>query len=289
MNNQQSIIDNQFPIVFFGTGKYVLPILETLKSSYEIPLVLTTEKSDSEPVSKFAQENGIKLISVAKFDEDVDSEIKKTGAEVAVLAYFGMILPKQILKLFPKGIINVHPSLLPKYRGPTPGQTALLNGDKTTGVSIIRLDQEVDHGPILVQQEVEILPNDTASTLYERLFKIGSQILAKTLPKYLSGKLKSTEQGHSKATLTKTLMRDSGFIDIASPPAVEEIENMIKAYFPWPGVWTKATINNKLSIIKFLPERRIQVEGGKPMSYKDFLNGYPKLQPELVGLLEKLQ
>lgn len=276
-------------VIFFGTGAYVLPIIEQLNKDFEVRLVLTTEKTDSESVSEFSRENNIELISVVKFDQDVASEIKKSGAEVAVLAYFGMILPKQILDIFSKGIINVHPSLLPKYRGSTPVQAAILNGDKKTGVTIIKLDEQVDHGPILSQQETKILSSDTSSTLYERLFIIGSQLLSKTLPRYLDRQLKPVEQDHSKATFTKSLTRDSGFINIDNPPSSEQIESMIKAYFPWPGVWTKAIINNKVSIIKFLPEKRIQVEGKKPMSYKDFSNGYPTLQQELAEVLKKLQ
>ncbi len=271
-------------IVFFGTGNYVLPILEVLKSDFELVLVLTTEKNDIEPVSKFCKKNGIKCISVSKFDHNTKYLIQNTAATAGVLANFGLIIPQEVLDIFPKGIINIHPSLLPKYRGPTPGQTAILNGDTKTGVTIIKLDKEVDHGPILVQEKVEILPNDTASTLYERLFKIGSQMLAKSLPMYLCGELKPTEQDHSKANFTKTLTRDSGFIDLNNQQSIinNQLHHMIRAYSLWPGVWLvcnsekgeESSLNNK--IIKLLPDNKVQVEGGKPMSYKDFLNGYPE-------------
>lgn len=277
-------------ILFFGTGFYVIPILETLISDFEVPLVLTTEKSDSEPVSKFCRENNIECLRVSKFTDSVEGQLSMVNASLAVLANFSLIIPERILKIFPKGIINIHPSLLPKYRGPAPGQTAILNGDKKTGVTIIKLDEQVDHGPILAQLEEPILDRDTAQTLYERLFKIGSHLLSKSLPKYLSGELKPVEQNHSKATFTKTLTRQDGFIDLNSQSSIVngQLSRMIRAYFPWPGVWTKTTINNKQSIIKFLPEKRIQVEGKKPMTFKDFLNGYAKLQPQLVELLEKL-
>ena len=271
-------------IVFFGTGPYVLPILEQLNKGFEIPLVLTTEKSYTEPVSKFCKEKYIECILVSKFNEAVVSKIKKAGAEIATLAYFGMILPRSVLDIFPKGIINVHPSLLPLYRGSTPGQSALLNGDTKTGVTIIKLDEEVDHGPILVQKEQEILTSDTSSTLYERLFSTGAQLLPNTLHKYLPGELKPAEQNHNEATFTKTLTRDSGFISLEDVPYKKTIENMIRAYFPWPGVWFKAKLGETEKRIILLPEGKIQVEGKKEMSYKDFVNGYA----EAKEILQKL-
>lgn len=266
-------------VVFFGTGVYVLPILEILKTDFKLSLVLTTEKDNNEPVSKFCRENKISHISIQKFSNETILAIKKSDAEIGILANFGLILPQALLDIFPKGIINVHPSLLPKYRGPTPGQTAILNGDIKTGVSIIKLDEEIDHGPILTQQEEPILTDDTADTLYVRLFKIGSTLLSKCIPIYLSGELNPTEQNHEQATFTKTLTRDSGFIDLSSLEIGNlklEIDRMVKAYFPWPGVWTKTKLGNTEKIIKLLPNEKIQVEGKKEMSHKDFINGYPE-------------
>ncbi len=283
--------------VFFGTGTHVIPVLEVLKKDFEVPLVITTEKGDSEPVSAFCKKNKIECLRIDSFSsETIRHKLLAINAVIAVLANFGLIIPQEVLDIFPKGIINIHPSLLPKYRGPTPGQTAILNGENITGVSIIKLDNQVDHGPILSQTEEPILPNDTASTLYERLFMIGAQIIADILPMYLTGKLKPAEQNHSNATFTKTLTRDSGLIDLSNLPPRNTIENMIRAYSPWPGVWLKychseqseeSQLDNK--IIKLLPNKKIQVEGKNPMNYKDFLNGYPTLQPQLVELLKILQ
>lgn len=106
-------------IVFFGTGAYVLPVLEVLNSNFDLKLILTTETKDSEPVSKFCSEKNIECLPVKKITDDVVVKVRNADAKVAVLAYFGMILPQSILEIFPKGIINIHPSLLPKYRGPT--------------------------------------------------------------------------------------------------------------------------------------------------------------------------
>lgn len=207
-------------------------------------------------------------------------------ADLAVVAAYGRILTKDELNTPKFGCINVHPSLLPKYRGPSPIQAAILNGEKKSGITIIKMDEEVDHGPILVQVEEKILPNDTAETLYERLFKIGAKLLPQTINQYLKGQIKLSPQDDSKATFTKILTRKDGFFDIKNPPSPEILDRMIRAYYPWPGVWTRAIINNKPSIVKFLPEKKIQVEGKRAMTYKDFINGYPQAKEVLSFALK---
>lgn len=201
-------------------------------------------------------------------------------ADLGVVAAYGRILTKNELNAPKYGCINVHPSLLPKYRGPTPVQTAILNGDKKTGVTIIKLDEEIDHGPVMAQTEEPIFSADTSASLYERLFEKGAQLLPKVLKKYINGRLMPKEQNHSKATFTKPLTRTDGYIDISDTIPPERLERMIRAYYPWPSVWTRLRLGKgpqaKLKIVKFLPEGKIQVEGKKPMSYKDFLNGYPE-------------
>jgi methionyl-tRNA formyltransferase len=194
-----------------------------------------------------------------------------------------------MLNTFPYGIINIHPSLLPKYRGPTPVQSAILNGDTETGVSIIKLDKFLDHGPLIAQTKEKINENDTAKTLYERLFKIGGELLVKTLNKYENAQGLFTEQDHANATFTKALTRDDGFLDLKNIyEAKEFFEKMIRAYYPWPGVWTKAKIKDNLLLVKFLPEKKIQVEGGNEMAYKDFLNGYASVaDSDLINFLKK--
>ncbi len=208
------------------------------------------------------------------------NRLRDIHAEFAVLAYFGLIVRQQVIDIFPKGILNIHPSLLPYYRGPTPVQTALLLGTNKTGVSIMLLDSEVDHGPVFAQATEPISSTDTTIRLYERLFPKGVQLLSEVLPLYLEGKTQPIEQNHSKSTLTKMLTRESGFFQDTQTQAPELLERMVRAYYPWPGVWTKCTTlpNSKLTnkIVKFLPGKMIQVEGKKPVSYKDFLNGYPE-------------
>jgi methionyl-tRNA formyltransferase len=292
VNSQSSIVNKQ-RVVFFGAGPYVLPIIDSLNKNYDLSLVVTTEKNPNDSVLSFCSKNGIEYISVNNCNSPIiNNKLSIINAELAVLASFGVIVPKQVLELFPLGIINVHPSLLPKYRGATPGQAAILAGDSETGVSIIKLDEEVDHGPVLTQAEEKIEPNDTSETLYQRLFQRGAELLLEVLPKYISGELKPREQDHSKATFTDRLTRETGSIEFSNPPNPAQLDRMIRAYYPWPGVWLKVSSkfkvkNSKLQgkIIKLLPEGRIQVEGKKIMSYNDFINGYGQEGREILAKL----
>ncbi len=275
-------------IVFFGSGKFIVPVIEILNESFDLTLVVTTEKNQNDPVVKFCNLNSIPLLTVAKFTEEHIMVIEKRKARIGVLASFGIIVPDNLLSIFEFGIINIHPSLLPKYRGPTPVQSAILNGETTTGVSIIKLDSEIDHGPILgiIDHKIEAL--DTAESLYKKLFVLGADFIRHALPNYLSGELKPFEQNHSQATFTDHLTRESGFIDLSSLEISNsklEITRKIRAFYPWPGVWFRTKLNGIERIIKLLPgdpaERevaslRIQVEGKSVMKLSDFANGYPE-------------
>lgn len=276
-------------IVFFGSSRHAIPIIEELKNNFKLSLVVTTEISDQDAVINYCRQNNIPFFPVKKIDAKAIAKIKKIEVTLAVVASFGLIIPKAVLNLFPKGIINVHPSLLPKYRGPTPVQTAIVNGDRITGVTIIKLDEEVDHGPILAEQEEKILPNDTAESLYERLFKKGAKLLSSVIQIIeLKGEVLETAQNHSRATFTKHLKRESGYIDFQNPPTPEKLDRMVRAYYPWPGVWGKLKMKSFELRIKLLPNRMLQVGGKKEVSLKDFLNGYPDAKEQVERLFEKL-
>ncbi len=253
-------------IVFFGSSNFSSLVLPYLKEGLEIELVVNEQNYDIE-------------------------KVLNSKAEIAVLAAFGKILPRKVLNHFKYGVLNIHPSLLPKYRGPSPVQCAILNGEAETGVSVIKLDEQMDHGPILVQTKIGIANDDTAQTLYEKLFPLGAKLIVDNLQDYVSGKRKLIEQDHAFATYTKPLTRESGFIDLSDLEIRNsklEIDRKIRAYFPWPGVWTKWQMaDGKWRIVKFLPKNLVQVEGGKPMSYKDFLNGYANADKNLVEFLKK--
>lgn len=230
-------------ITFLGTPDYVQPIKETLAKNFEL----------------------------------VDNP---QDADLTVVASYGKILTQEELSAAKFGSINVHPSLLPKYRGATPIQSAILNGDKISGITIIKMDEEVDHGPILYQEEMTFEDTDTFESLSKKTFLRASEILPQLINNYLSGKITPQIQDHSQATFCSRLTKESGYFDINNPPAPEVLNRMIRAYHPWPGVWTRW--NGK--IVKFLPEGKMQMEGKKPLPLKDFLNGYANFPKNLISL-----
>jgi len=278
-------------VVFFGSSRYVVPVLEMLHEQFDLPLVVTTEQNRMDAVPFYCESKKIEYLIVRKSADLISNfQIEETQANIGIVADFGVLIPDQMLNAFPYGLLNLHPSLLPKYRGPTPVQNAILNGDTETGISIIRLDHYLDHGPVVAQTKETINATDTAKSLYERLFKIGGQLLLKTLQNFNNTQSAFTEQNHENATFTKPLSRDDGFLDLKKIYGAKEFfERMIRAYYPWPGVWTKAKIKDNLLLVKFLPEKKIQVEGGNEMAYKDFLNGYAEraADPDLISFLKK--
>lgn len=234
-------------------------------------------------------------------DEMVFNEFKKLNPDLCVVAAYGKILPARYLDIPKHGFINVHPSLLPKYRGPSPIQTAILNGDRETGVSIMVIDAEVDHGPVLAQKTYHLQPTTYNLQASKELFELGARLLIETLPKYIASELKPKEQDHSQATFTKMFRREDGRINWSE--SAEKIYAQIRALNPEPGTWT--TWNNKVINISnvttrgvvspqapgmvveidgniavaakkcYLILKSIQLEGGKEMDAKSFVNGHP--------------
>jgi methionyl-tRNA formyltransferase len=274
-------------IVFLGSSHNVFPLIEALKNNFDLVLVITTETEEKASIIPYCTSKGIEIAQVHSKGE-LKKEIFKTTADLGVVADFGLIIPDEVLKHFRFGVLNVHPSLLPKYRGPTPVQQALLEGEDKTGVTIIKLDEKMDHGPILARQEQQISPDDTSQSLYEILFRIGADLLIKVIEPYIKGDLEPALQDHSQATFTGLLTKQSGFIKVSELPSFEKLNRMTKAYFPWPGVWTRTQVSEtEEKLIKFLPFKRVQVEGKKEMEYKDFINGYKEADPNLLNFLKE--
>lgn len=193
----------------------------------------------SEVVLSILKESGFN----PQFIVDGKDKIKELGEKISglnpdlfIIASFGKILPKELLCLPKKGTLNVHPSLLPELRGPSPIQTALLEGRKKTGVTIILVDEKVDHGPILAQEEAEIKEEDNYESLARKLGERGGELLVKTIPLWLGEKIKPKGQEHSRATFTRLFKKEDGKIDWLR--ASEKILNQVRALNPWPSAYT---------------------------------------------------
>lgn len=255
-------------IIFFGNTKYSKLGLKIVQPIYPISLIITIPNS---PVFSMAKQLNIDLIETNKLDQITIDKIAKYKPDFLIVEDYGLILPKNLLTLPKYAPLNMHHSLLPKYRGPSPVPSTILAGDKISGVTIIKMSEEVDSGDILAQQEYELTPKETTDTLLTKLNELGGQLLLKVIKQYLEGSINPIPQDHSQATYTKHFNRENGYFDINNPPDPQKLDRKIRAYHPWPGVWTKW----KGKIVKFLPGGLLQMEGKKPIPFKDFLNGYP--------------
>lgn len=281
-------------IAFFGTPRFAQIVLAKLADSpYKPTLVVTSpdakvgrgQTRQTSPVKKTAFKNNIEVLQPESL-LDKNFKFQTFVSEIAILVAYRKIIPKEILQIPKYGFINVHPSLLPKYRGPSPIQSAILAGEEKTGVTIMLLDEKVDHGPILAQKEVEIKKTDTHESLIVKLGIIGSDLLIEVLPYYMAGDLKAKPQDHSQTTFTKQIKKADGFVDLQNPPDPATFERLIRAFYPWPGVWTRLpTTDNRLLTIKFLPGNLIQPEGKRVMTLSEFKNGYPNLSEKISNLI----
>lgn len=262
-------------IIFFGTPYYVVPILKKLKKYHEIVAVVTQspklagrkQLKTYSAVDSFAHEKHIPIF--------YDFE-KLPEAELGVCASFGNIIPQSVIKHFPLGILNIHPSLLPKYRGASPVSEAIKNGDTLTGVSIIKMDEKMDHGPIVTQFKEEIAKDDTTQSLRDRLFEKSADVLVELIEPYLKGKIKLKPQDEKAATFTKILTKEDGFIDLTKSQSSEVTDNFIRAMYPWPGAWTYLPNQKR---IKLLPNNMVQLEGKNPVTLKQFEESFPQFSP----------
>lgn len=234
-------------IVFFGTPAFAVPSLERLvaEPDFEIAFVVTQPDRPAgrgrqlrpSPVKQRALELGLPVLQPeTPRDPDFLNCLREAEPTVGVVVAYGELIPRTLLDLPAHGFLNVHPSLLPKYRGASPIQAAILNGDPVTGVSIILLTPELDAGPILRQVTVAIRPDDTAATLGERLAMMAANLLPDTIRQWVAGNLVPTPQDERYATYTRPLRKEDGRIDWTR--SAEEIERQVRAMQPWPGAWT---------------------------------------------------
>lgn len=233
-------------VIFLGTPSFALHPLRALAAAgHEIVGVVTqpdrpagrSRTPQPPPVKVAALDLGLPILQPPTLkDESIVETLRRLRPDVGVVAAYGEILRKNVLEIPPLGYLNVHPSLLPRYRGPTPVAAAILNGDDLTGVSIIKLVRAMDAGPILAQATVPLNPSARTGALTDDLFKLGSQLLINILPLYANGELEPQPQDESQATYCKLLSKEDGRIDWAQPADV--IERAVRAYDPWPGTFT---------------------------------------------------
>ncbi|PJE68358.1 methionyl-tRNA formyltransferase [Candidatus Shapirobacteria bacterium CG10_big_fil_rev_8_21_14_0_10_38_8] len=279
-------------VVFFGTPDFVIPILDSILQVTRLDLVSVVTNPDRPvgrkqiltptPVKKWAVKHNIPVLTPEIVDDNFKFQISNFKFDLGVLAAYGKILPSWLIDLFPQGILVIHPSLLPKYRGASPVQAAILNGDKETGVSIIKMDEKMDHGPIIHQFKIPINPDETTASLLEKSFnqtaKILPEIIKRSYSFYPDRGLKSNKQDDKQATYTKLIKKEDGFIpwktlEKAKKADGIEIERFIRAMTPWPGVWTiNPQTQKRLKILKARLENEklivdeVQWEGRKPTS-----------------------
>lgn len=281
-------------IVYWGTPRFSAYILEKLiefcqnppQRQFTVQTVVTRpdkpvgrkQSLTSSPVSMVAKKYGIPTLKPTKLDNEfLNHHSSLLSFDLFIVASYGKIIPQALLNIPNLGSLNVHPSLLPNYRGPSPIITPILNGDKKTGVTIMLMDEQMDHGPILTTKEISISEEDTNITLSNKLSQASTLLLIDTMVKFVEGKIKPNPQNHKLATFTKIIKKEDGYIDINNPPSAQILDRMIRAYYPWPGVWTRFRqgSSGQAKIVKFLPGNKLQMEGKKSLAVKDFLNGYP--------------
>lgn len=281
-------------IVFFGTPSFVIPLLEVVHKDFTVVSVVTTPDTiqgrkkilTASPIKEFAKKTfpGVPVLTPDNLNE-IEKELQTVQPDLFVVAAYGKLIPQSILDIPKYGSLNIHPSLLPRYRGPSPIQTAILNGDVETGVSIIKMDAEMDHGDIISQWKTPIRETDTFETLHQTLFGQTAEKLTEIILDFVTETIQPQPQDENKVTFCQKTTRESGYFDIDNPPTPEILDRMIRGFYPWPTAWTRITMKNgEKKIVKFLPEKRMQLEGKNEVSVKDFLNGYPELKPQLLRL-----
>ncbi len=277
---------NNPKIVFFGTPEFSVKILEALYENNLAPIFIITAPDKPRgrkmtltpsPVKEWALKHNITV----EYDF---KNLKSANAGLFIVASFGKILAKEILEIPKFGAINVHPSLLPKLRGASPIQTAILSGEKETGVTIMLMNEKMDEGPILAQRELEFpISNFQFPKLEKELARLGSELLVETIPKWMNGEIKPQPQDNNRATYTKIITKKDGEINWNEPP--ENILRKIRAFTPRPGAYTFA--NGKRIIIteaeldekNALKIKRVKPEGKNEMSFEDYLRGNPNFLP----------
>jgi methionyl-tRNA formyltransferase len=238
------IVRRTATLVFMGSPDFALPTLKALSKQYEVVGVVTQPDRASgrgralkpPPVKVLAQELNIPVMQPEKLRQpEAMEQLRGWKPDLIVVAAFGQLLRKEVLDLPPHGCINVHASLLPRWRGAAPINAAILHGDEETGITIMKMDVGLDTGPILTQRAIRLTPEDTAGSVFEKLSQLGAELLIETLPDYLSGKIQPVPQPEQGSTYAPMLKKEEGKLDFTRP--AEELERRVRAFNPWPGAF----------------------------------------------------
>ena len=273
--------------VYFGTPYVAKDTLATLVASGFIPSLVVSSPDAPQgrgmvltpsPTKEWAEAHGIKVITPEKLTAEVIEEIRSYSPSFGIAVAYGKILPKKLLEVFPLGVLNVHYSLLPKYRGASPVEAALLNNDSVTGVAIQKMVPELDAGDVYVSQEVTIDSSETTRELRPRLLSIGAELLVSMLPSFISGSLVPSPQEHTEATHAGKITKAEGELSLSDDP--QKNWSKYRAYAESPGTYffiekdgKRMRVKIKTATLKngvFMPERVVP-EGKKEMSYADLV------------------
>ncbi len=264
-------------IVFMGSPDFAIPSLELLIENYSVVGIITQpnkpagRRKELKPpsVKLTADKFGLETIQPNKLrDEGVFEQLKKWNPDLIIVVAFGQILRQEVLDLPKFGCINVHASLLPRWRGAAPIHAAILNGDRETGITIMKLDAGVDTGPILCQKPMQIFATETYENLSKRLARMGSDLLLEVLPDYLTGKIKPVKQSDTGVTNARILKKEDGLLDFTKTS--QELERQIRAFYPWPGSYFIIG-SERINVIKAEIGEFNQINAGE----RGKLHGYP--------------
>lgn len=306
-------------LIFCGTPRFAVPSLEKLAAGHRIHLVVTQPDRPkgrglelvASPVKQSAEKLNLPIAQPdrIKTNDEFRSQLTSLKPDAIIVVGYGRIIPQWMLDLPPLGNINLHASLLPKYRGAAPIQWAIANGETVTGNTTMRIDAGLDTGDILLQQELPINSEDTSETLAPRLAGMGAGLLVETLGGLETGSIRPRKQDDSQATLAPILKKEDGLIDFGR--TAEEILNRLRGFQPWPGAYTKfrgktlqilkakpATENVPPSELKAIADRllvgcakntalelqELQLEGKKRTTAQALINGYQPKESEKLGI-----
>ena len=302
-------------IVFMGTPEFAVPILDALtRTSHNIVGVYTRadqpagrgKQLQPSPIKQLAAARGLPISQPPTLRQpDYIAQLRDLAPDVIIVAAYGLLLPRDVLTIPPRGCINTHASLLPRHRGAAPIIAAILAGDAETGITLMQMDEGLDTGPILAQRAIPIDDDDTTGTLTPKLANLATELLSETLPRILAGEIVPQPQDHARATMFKQIKKEEGLIDWTRPAT--EIARRVRAFNPWPSAFTfwngvqlrilcagAADAKSNLEMGRVVPLgkeiavtsangvlilREVQLAGKRAMKIEEFLRG----QREFVG------